>query len=123
MCSFESSMDKIAEGLCSIGDITGDYFKRLVQRCPHCYYLSLVVRLRAFGREMILNKLRIIASLTAAIEAEGHVDFGVNCARWDTILNLHYGATKLHLKAAANAAGYDMIEGFPLIQLKYRTAL
>lgn len=71
---------------------------------------------------MILNKLRIIASLTAAIEAKKHIDFSVNCAKWDTILNLHYGATKLHLTAAADAAGYDAIEGFPLIQLKYRTA-
>ncbi len=69
---------------------------------------------------MILNKLRIIAALKAAIEAKGHIDFSLSCARWDTILNLHYGATKLHIKAAANAAGYDTIEGFPLIELKYR---
>ncbi len=71
---------------------------------------------------MILNKLRILASLKAAIEAKGCIDFTVSCSKWDTLLNLHYGATKLHIKAAANAAGYDTIDGFPLIQLKYRTA-
>ncbi len=72
---------------------------------------------------MILNKLRIIASLTAAIKKKGGIDFGVNCNQWDTVLNLHYGAIKMHIEAAANAAGYDSIPGFPLVQLKYRTAL
>ena len=71
---------------------------------------------------MLINKLRIIASLTAAIEARGSIDFYVNCARWDTMLNLSYGATKLHIKAAANAAGYDVIHGLHAIELKHRTA-
>ena len=72
---------------------------------------------------MLINKERIIASLAAAIEARGPLDFFVNCARWDTMLNLSYGATKLHIRAAANAAGYDVIHGPNAVELKHRTAL
>jgi len=72
---------------------------------------------------MLINKLRIIASLTAAIESRGPADFYVNCARWDTMLNLSYGATRLHIKAAAKAAGYDAIHGSHAVELKHRTVL
>lgn len=72
---------------------------------------------------MLINKVRIIASLTAAIESRGPADFFVNCARWDTMLNLGYGSTKLHIKTAANAAGYDVIHGAHAVELKHRTVL
>ena len=72
---------------------------------------------------MLINKVRIIASLTAAIEAKGCIDFYVNCARWDTMLNLSYGATRLHIKAAANATGYDTISHPNVVELKHRTVL
>ena len=84
--------------------------------------LDANVKLGAVWRKMLINKLRIIASLKSAIEAKGCVDFTVNCARWDTILNLSYGATKLHIKAAANAVGYDVIEGVASFELKHRIA-
>jgi len=72
---------------------------------------------------MLINKARIIASLTAAIESRGPANFFVNCARWDTILNLNYGSTKMHIKAAANAAGYDTIQGTYAVELIHRSVL
>lgn len=72
---------------------------------------------------MLINKPRIIASLQAAIQAKGCIDFTVNCARWDTILNLEYGATKLHIAEAANAVGYETFAGANLVKLSYRLAV
>jgi hypothetical protein len=72
---------------------------------------------------MISKKRHVIASLKAAIIAKGDVHLTINCARWDTILNLTYGSTKLHIAAAANLAGFDAIVGLDLAELKYRTAI
>ena len=74
------------------------------------------------GGTMLINKARIIASLTAAIEAREDIDFYVNCARWDAMLDLSRGSTKLHITAAAHAAGYDAIRHLQVFELKYRAA-
>ena len=71
---------------------------------------------------MISNKQDIKISLMGKVIKNGQASITVNCGMWDTMLNLDYGSTKLHIESAASEAGYDAVEGSAFVQL-YRRAI